>query len=332
VTGAVAVAGLIDWHNHMLAPGLQPPAEASGKWPGIRSSSCGYQLTLGGSFYRDVDTRTFQAEPRLAEMDDLGVQLQVLSAPPYAVAFDGPGAEYAVLVAQQNEFLAEMVAAYPDRFALLAMLPYGDDAAVSAELKRLAGYPGVAGVCLTPNRDDHLCQPEHRDLWRTLAAAGHIVFVHPADTAMCEADLASGSVFGAGMPFSTARIATRLITSGTLSEVSELRVLLAHAGGALAATIDRLTRGWQMGQLPQLAESPLAIARRAFWVDAIAYAPAPLRAALDTFGPGRMVYGSDYPFAALLSPHELASLEPTALELVTINGKMLLEETTGQRI
>ena len=331
MTGA-AVPGLIDWHNHMLAPDLRPPAEASGVWPGIRSSGGGYQLTLGGSFYRDVDIRTFRAEPRLADMDNVGVQLQVLSAPPYAVAFDGPPAEYVALVAQQNEFLAGVVAAYPDRFALLAMLPYGDDAAVAAELGRLATYPGVAGVCLTPNRDDYLCEPDHRDLWRMLADAGQIVFVHPADTAMCEPDRASGSVFGAGMPFSTARIATRLITSGTLSEVSELRVLLAHAGGALAATIDRLTRGWQMGQLPQLAESPLVIARQAFWVDAIAYARAPLQAALDTFGANRMVYGSDYPFAALLSPQELAGIEPGALELVATNGKLLLAETTGQRI
>lgn len=70
-----------------------------------------------------------------------------------------------------------------------------------------------------------------------------------------------------------------------------------------------------MGQLPQLTESPLAIARRAFWVDAIAYAPVPLRAALDIFGTDRMVYGSDYLFAALLSPHELADIDPAALEL-----------------
>lgn len=109
-------------------------------------------------------------------------------------------------------------------------------------------------------------------------------------------------------------------------------MLLAHAGGALAATIDRLAWDWQMGQLPQLTESPLAIARRAFWVDAIAYAPVPLRAALDIFGTDRMVYGSDYPFAALLSPHELADIDPAALELAATNGKVLLKETTGQRI
>jgi aminocarboxymuconate-semialdehyde decarboxylase len=138
---------------------------------------------------------------------------------------------------------------------------------------------------------------------------------------MCEPDLATSSAFEAGKPFSTARIATRLITSGTLSEVSELRVLLAHAGGAPAATIDRLARGWQMGLLPQLTESPLAIDRRAFWVDAIAYAPVPLGAALNIFGTDRMVYASDYPFAALLSPHELADVDPAALELAVTYAK-----------
>jgi hypothetical protein len=45
-----------------------------------------------------------------------------------------------------------------------------------------------------------------------------------------------------------------------------------------------------------------------------------------------MVYGSDYPFAALLSPHELAAIDPAALELVATNGKVLLKETTVQRI
>jgi predicted TIM-barrel fold metal-dependent hydrolase len=93
---------------------------------------------------------------------------------------------------------------------------------------------------------------------------------------------------GRCLPRHAEHLATRLITSGTLSE--------------------------------------------AFWVDAIAYAPVPLRAALDTFDTDRMVYGSDYPFAALLSPHELAAIDPAALELVATNGKVLLKETTVQRI
>jgi hypothetical protein len=33
-----------------------------------------------------------------------------------------------------------------------------------------------------------------------------------------------------------------------------------------------------------------------------------------------------------LRPHELADIDPGALELVATNGKVLLKETTGQRI
>jgi predicted TIM-barrel fold metal-dependent hydrolase len=49
------------------------------------------------------------------------------------------------VLASGGELGQPVVAMYPDRFALLAMLPYGDDTAVAAELERLAGYPGWPG-------------------------------------------------------------------------------------------------------------------------------------------------------------------------------------------
>lgn len=318
---------LVDWHTHLLSSRIAPPAGALGRWPGVRVRADGAaELTLGGEFYRAVDERTFAAEPRLADMDAQGVGVQVLSPPPYLVAFDGPPAERALLARQQNDELLRIVAERPDRFAAFAMLPYGDDAAVSRELDRVAGRPGVVGVCLTAYRDDALCVPAQADLWRSVAGAGLLVFVHPADTAMCPDDLAAGSAFGLGMPFGTARLATRMITSGLLGAVPDLRVLLAHAGGALPSIVDRVNHGWVLGQLPGLSEEPLELARRAFWVDSAAYGPAPLRAAAEVLGADRMVYGSDYPFAAGVSPQQLAAFEPAVDRLATLarNGRALL--------
>lgn len=329
---AKADVGLVDWHSHMLSERLVPPSDAVGRWPGIRADGGGYQLTLAGQFYRDVDERTFRAAPRLAYMDEQGVAVQVLSAPPYAVGFDGPPAECASIAAQQNEYLASIVAQEPSRFSMFAMLPYGDPAAVEAELGRLAGYSGVAGVCFTPHRDDYLCGSEHLQLWQELAQLGLLVFVHPADTHMPHCDLSTGSIFGAGMPLATARTATRMITSGLLAAVPDLRILLAHAGGALPSTIDRLAHDWEMGQLPALSVSPLAYIRASFWADAIAYAAAPLRLAAETFGADRIVYGSDYPFTAAQSPHELESLDPSArlLDQMIVSGSRLLAMTAGR--
>jgi aminocarboxymuconate-semialdehyde decarboxylase len=326
-------AGLVDWHSHMLSDRLTPRPSAVGAWPGIRSRAGVYELTLAGDLYRQIDERTFRAEQRLSDMDEMGVAVQVLSPPPYVVGFAGPPAETASLAAQQNEFLAGVVAREPTRFAMLAMLPYGDASAVEAEIGRLAGYQGVLGVCVTAFRDDHLCDPAHEQLWRQLAEAGLLAFVHPADTHIPECELSTGSVFGAGMPLATARTATRMIASGLLAAVPDLQVLLAHAGGALPSTIDRLAQGWRLGQLPALAESPVSYARRSFWADNLAYAAAPLQLAALTFGVERIVYGSDYPFAAAQSPQQLDALDPAAglVDQARATGSRLLDRTLERR-
>lgn len=320
---------LIDWHAHMLADTLIPPDGARGRWPGVRRDGGTTELTLGGDFYRTIDHRTFAAGPRLADMDATGVGMQVLSPPPYAVAFDGPLPEFAALAAQQNDFLAAVCAAHPDRFAMFGMLPYGDPALVSAELERLRDMPAVRGICLTSHHNDDLADRAHTEFWATVARRRWVVFVHPADTAMCDCDVASGARFGAAMPIGTGRMATRFITSGLLAEVPELRILLAHAGGTLPATVDRLAKGWLVGQHPNLAHSPLDYARQAFWVDSIAYAATPRRAALETFGAGRMVYGSDYPFVVMMTPQDVQDVDPDAdlLAHLATTGTRLLDWT-----
>ncbi|WP_300019706.1 amidohydrolase family protein [Pseudonocardia sp.] len=322
---------LVDWHAHMLSDRLAPPSGAEGAWPGIRTAGGALELTLGGRPYRPVDARTFDPEPRLVDMDARGVAVQVLSPPPYAVAFDGPAAEFASLAEQQNAFLGEITSACPERFAMLGMLPYGEPARVTAEIERLEKLPGVRGVCLTAHRDDPVTDAAHEELWARFATNGWVVFVHPADTAMCAEDTATGAVFGLGMPLATARTATALVLSGMLAAVPRTRVLLAHAGGAFPATVDRLTRGWQLGMHPALAESPLATVRRSFWADALAYAPAPLHLAGAVFGADRLVYGSDYPFAAELRPAELESLHGDAdlLARLTANGERLRAPGAG---
>lgn len=324
---------LIDWHAHMLAPHLAPPQGATGKWPGVQVNGEVAELTLGGQFYRAIDQRTFAVEPRLADMDATGVGMQVLSPPPYAVAFDGPPAEFAALAAQQNDFLASVCNSSPERFRMLGMLPYGGARAVSAEIARLAKMPQVAGICLSAHHNDDLADSAHADFWATVASHRWLVFIHPVDTSMCDCDVASGAKFGAAMPIGTGRTATRFITSGVLETVPDLQLLLAHAGGTLPATIDRLVKGWQVGLHPRLASSPLDLARRAFWADSVAYAAAPLRAAMEAFSAGRIVYGSDYPFSVMMTPRDLHEVipDPALIQQVSDAGAQLLAWVSGTR-
>jgi aminocarboxymuconate-semialdehyde decarboxylase len=135
-------------------------------------------------------------------------------------------------------------------------------------------------------------------------------------------------VFGAAMPTATGRTATGLLTSGLLEQVPELQVLLAHAGGTLPALLDRLEQGWRLGLHP-VEQSPATLARRAFWVDSVAYSPAVLHLAAEVLGHDRVVYGSDYPFPALVEPALVRSLlGDDAHQVLEVNGSALLASTS----
>ena len=90
---------------------------------------------------------------------------------------------------------------------------------------------------------------------------------------------------------------TRVIFGRVLDRWPTLRWCFAHGGGAFAYILPRLDQGWTAiaDAHAALPEPPSAYARRV-WVDSLTLSPRVLTFALETFGPERIVLGSDYPF------------------------------------
>ena len=86
-------------------------------------------------------------ELRLKEMDDAGVDVQVLSlAPPATQCL---GADSAATIAKHtNDRLAEIVQTHPDRFAGFAALPTADPTAAAQELERTVNDLGFKGAMI----------------------------------------------------------------------------------------------------------------------------------------------------------------------------------------
>jgi len=88
-------------------------------------------------------------EERLARMDEMGVDFQVLS-------ITAPGvqqlpANLAVPLARDaNNYLADAIQRRPDRFAAFATLPTPDPAAAADELRRCVGELGFVGAMVFP--------------------------------------------------------------------------------------------------------------------------------------------------------------------------------------
>ncbi|MEV6925176.1 amidohydrolase family protein [Dactylosporangium sp. NPDC051485] len=319
---------MIDWHSHMLSPDLTPPSGAVGLWPGVASIGDGFQLTRGGRAYRAADRTAFDSAERIRRLDQIGVDLQVLSPPPLVLNFAGPADEFRELARQQNAFLAGVAGRHPDRFRVLGMLPYGEPAGALREVKRLEGYGGVVGVCVVAGaHDEPLTSPEFADVWSRVAARGWTVFVHPDAAAVSDCD--RDDPFALGMPAATGRTAVRMLACGLLDGPGAARVLLAHAGGILPAILDRLDVSWRAGRIAGTV-APTQRIRANVWVDSVAYGEGPLSLAVAALGRDRLVYGSDFPFAAQVSLGDLSGYGDRWLELVAANGASLLDAVTGR--
>src|SRR5207249_1264418 len=121
------------------------------------------------------------APARLRAMDEQGIDVEALSINPYWYKADRDVA--AALIKLQNEKLAELVAAQPDRFVAFATmaLQHPDLAVEQIEygIKKL-GLRGVSVGGSVEGRE--LSDPKFHPVWAKVEELGALVFIHPVGT------------------------------------------------------------------------------------------------------------------------------------------------------
>jgi aminocarboxymuconate-semialdehyde decarboxylase len=234
-----------------------------------------------------------------------GVAVQVLSQIPVTFCYQASAAGAAELASAQNEFFARIVGQYPARFAALGAVPLQDPDRAVDEMRQFMRTPGFLGVEIATRVGDiELGDPSLDRFFAVAAELGALTLVHPSDqdlpVRMTRADIG----FGAGMPLETGMAAALLITSGALQRRPGVRLCFAHGAGALPSMIGRLDKGALIAGTPRTSpELPSRQAAR-LWCDSLTYYRPALLAAIDVFGAGHVVLGSDYPFAAKPDPIE----------------------------
>ena len=116
----------IDIHAHLTPQRFWRATENGGSWHSLRreQDARGRQIAIVGDQRGSLPPKTrWTPEERLADMDSLGVDMHVLS--PYSGFYNyGLDASLAVGSSRDsNDEIAEMVAAWPDRFSGLGTLP-----------------------------------------------------------------------------------------------------------------------------------------------------------------------------------------------------------------
>jgi aminocarboxymuconate-semialdehyde decarboxylase len=301
-----APEGLIDLHTHAIAPSWPDLAAVAPwtSWPSVQQTSeTDGRILVGGRPYREIDSRCWSAERRLADMDADGVALQVVSPTPVTFCHDAPADGAAILARAQNDFLAELVAQSPERFRALGAVPLQDPARASAELRHCVQELGFLGAEIgTRVGDRELGDPDFDPFFDAAAELGALVFVHPADTTLDPRLAAAGVAFGAGMPTETGVAAAALLVSGALARRRPgIRLCLAHGGGTLPWLLPRLDKGELIKNPDTPDRRPSALAR-SLYSDSLTYDVDSLLLAVQRYGTEHVLLGTDYPFAAREAP------------------------------
>lgn len=275
-------------------------------WPSVdRTGETEALLLFGGQHYRRIDHRCWSAPARLIDMDREGVGMQVLSPIPVTFCYRSSAAGAAELASAQNEFFAGITHQHPTRFAALGAVPLQDPDRAVDELRRCMRRRGFWGVEIGSRIwDTELADPSLDRFFAVAGELGALVLVHPSDQDLPTRVTGLGLGFGAGMPIETALAGAALLVGGALARRPEVRICLAHGAGALPALIGRLDKGAAIAGIPaDSPDLPSRLARR-LWCDSLTYNREALLAAIEVFGRDHVVFGSDYPFAAMPEPLE----------------------------
>jgi len=318
--------GAIDVHTHLLPPDWPDLAARYGgtRWPRVvRDAAGGCALYLGDAFNRTLTPSALDPASRLPDLERQGVERQVLSPPPALFCYWAEGPAAAEFCRIQNDHIAAAVAARPDRFLGAATLPLQAPGLAVHELERAVATLGFRCIAVGTSvggrdLDDASLVP----VWEAAAALNVAIFVHPSMPVVGAERLRRPNLsLIAGNPLETALAMTRLVCGGVVERWPGLRWCFAHGGGAFALMLGRLDHGWQV--VPEVRSGiprPPGEYARMFWVDSLTHSPAALRFVVDTFGAGRVVLGSDYPFrmgtAAPVGAVDAAGLAPEVREAI----------------
>jgi aminocarboxymuconate-semialdehyde decarboxylase len=288
-----------DVHTHVIPPQLPRLAERyAGSWPSLLATGpCTADLLLGTDFFRALDNRCWDAGRRIEDMDAEQVAVQVVSPIPVTFCYRLDAEGVGELARAQNEWIAELVREAPDRFAGLGTVALQDPAAAAVLVTECVTALGLRGVEIGTNVDGlALDDPSLEEFWAACAATGAVVLVHPWQVLGEERLGRHGLLYSVGMPAETAAAAATLMLGGVLDRHPDLRIILAHGGGALLAMLPRIERCLTMlpGMTPP-ALAPRDYLRR-FWYDSLVYDPGTVRSLVDAVGADRVMVGSDYPF------------------------------------
>src|SRR5258705_5492293 len=255
-------------------------------------------LEVAGVPYRPFPRGGWDIEHRFRDMDAAEVDVQVLSATPQTYYYDQDASLAAATAAIQNDQIAKLVEAHPERFLGIATLPMQSGEGAADELRRAVRTLGLRGAMIGSNvKGKNLDEPALEPLWAAAAELGVFLLIHPVTVAGADRLRSYYLANLIGNPLDTTIAAACLVFGGVLERHPQLNVLLVHGCGFVPYQAGRWAHGWKVRPEPQgnVKRWPGPWIDR-FYYDTILHAQPQLEFLVASVGASRVMLGSDYPY------------------------------------
>jgi aminocarboxymuconate-semialdehyde decarboxylase len=290
----------IDVHTHVTPRRFRDAVADGGEWHGLTATT--------GEL--EIPKFSLRAADRVAEMDEMGVAVQVLSPNTGFYCYDRTPEAAGAIARECLDELAEMRDEFPDRFEIAGTVPMQDVAVAVAELEFAMLERGACGVMIDDQVSGHTYdEQQFHPFWKAAEELGALVLFHQGGPTLVDERTSRyalsnsiGNLVERALSFGT------LVFGGVIDEFPNLRLCLCHAGGYVAFGIARMDKAWRAGKegIPGFEDAALNLDRppsdylSSFYYDCCTHSPETLRFLIDTVGIDRVVFGTDYPAKMIL--------------------------------
>jgi hypothetical protein len=244
------------------------------------------------------------ADRRIADMDETGLDVQVLSLTAPGVQSLDPG-DAVKLQSATNDLIAETVRLRPDRFQGFATLATPDPSAAAHELERAVTELGLCGAMLFGRtRERNLDHPDNWPSFEAAAALRAPLYIHPQSPAPAVREaIYSGfgedvdsalATFGLGWHYETGVQILRLVLAGVFDRFPDLQLITGHWGEVVLFYLDRIDNLAGPAKLKQPVSAYFR--QHLFVTPAGMWSERYLRWTLEVLGAERILFSSDYPY------------------------------------
>jgi aminocarboxymuconate-semialdehyde decarboxylase len=238
------------------------------------------------------------AEKRLAKMDELGIDVDVLSTTLPPQSFGDKADLY--LAQMTNDFNANLCSKYPNRFKAFANVPLFHPSNAIKELHRAINDLGFIGIATgTFISRIPLTSPEYLPFLTEVSKMKLPIHIHPSLPIGIEV-LRQYKLGGLlGFLFETTLTATKMVFDGVFEKFPDIELILSHFGATIPFVFQRVDDGFK--GFPEIRENiqklPSEYLKRFYYDTASSFTRSSFMCTYDFAGPEKLVFGTDDPYA-----------------------------------